>query len=337
MAGRMRVLCRVLTLGLCVSVAASVGCLDASEPGNLVPATVVEDPSLPRARWNGASFHIEELGPEGAPVLIFLHGGPGDDYQYLLPLADRHDGVSLADEHRLVFWDQRSAGLSERFSAPEALSLENHLRDLEQLVERVAGERQVVLVGHSWGGQYAALYMSAHPERVAGVVLLEPGEFSTELGKLVPGFAPDLTAEWVNDWAWARQLLATDDHARADFALTVGLLAENSQPGRNDRPVPSWRTGVASKVHVYLAQLSERSFDFTANLDRVQPEVLFIVGGATEDLGAAFQEKQRVLFRRSRLEVIPDAGHNDIVYWRAAESVALIRDYLRTLDLEGAR
>jgi proline iminopeptidase len=315
----------------------SAGCLDASEPGNLVPRTVVEDPSLPQARWNGASFHIEEFGPEGAPVLIFLHGGPGDDYQYLLPLAGRYGGVSLADEYRLVFWDQRGAGLSERFSDPEQLRLDEHLRDLEELVERVAGDRQVVLVGHSWGGQYAAMYMSAHPERVAGVVLLEPGEFSTELGKQVPGFSPVLNAEWVNDWAWARQVVGTEDHERADFLLTVGLLDENAQPGRNDKGVPSWRTGMASKVYVYLDQLSNQSFDFTVNLDRVQPEVLFIVGGATEDLGVAFQETQRTLFQHSRLEVIPDAGHNDIVYWRAAESVEHIRGYLRSLDLEGAR
>src|SRR5580765_7283461 len=85
------------------------GCLCASDPGNLIPKTVAEDPSLPAIDLAGTRFHAEAFGDANAPVLLVLHGGPGSDYRNLLPLQ------ALADDgYRVVFWDQRGAGLSAR-------------------------------------------------------------------------------------------------------------------------------------------------------------------------------------------------------------------------------
>ena len=41
-------------------------------------------------------------GPEGAPRLLVLHGGPGASHEYLLPQL-----LDLADSYELVFYDQR--------------------------------------------------------------------------------------------------------------------------------------------------------------------------------------------------------------------------------------
>src|SRR5688572_1263456 len=145
----------------------TAGCLDASASGNLVPPTVADDPTLPALVINGARMHAEVVGPAQAQAVVVLHGGPGDDFRYMRRLGDSFDGYSLADEYRMVFWDQRSAGLSQRFDRAEDLGLDAHLRDLEDLVDQVAGrDGKVVLLGHSWGGAYAAMYMNAHPERI---------------------------------------------------------------------------------------------------------------------------------------------------------------------------
>ena len=42
---------------------ALTGCLDPDDPGNLVPKTVVEDPTLPQIEVAGALLHAEAFGP----------------------------------------------------------------------------------------------------------------------------------------------------------------------------------------------------------------------------------------------------------------------------------
>ena len=80
------------TLGLLAG-----ACLDPALPGNLVPATVEDDPALPRIEVNGTILHAEAFGDPRAPMIVVLHGGPGGDYRAFLPyrvLAD--DGYSCA-------------------------------------------------------------------------------------------------------------------------------------------------------------------------------------------------------------------------------------------------
>src|SRR5262245_60802661 len=90
------------------ALALGVGCLDPGDPGNLVPRTVTEDPTLSQIEINGAHLHAEAFGDPNAPTVIVLHGGPGSDYRCLLPLQ-----ALAGDGYRVVFWDQRGAGLSE--------------------------------------------------------------------------------------------------------------------------------------------------------------------------------------------------------------------------------
>lgn len=81
---------RSLALGILVVTTSGLGCAvhDASEPGLLVAPTVDDDPSLPALEVNGTRLHVEMRGSADAPVLLFLHGGPGGDYRYMLGLAD---------------------------------------------------------------------------------------------------------------------------------------------------------------------------------------------------------------------------------------------------------
>jgi proline iminopeptidase len=298
----------------------------ACQGAQLVPATVAEDDTLPAWEHDQVLFHLERRGDETAPVLIFLHGGPGDDYRYMLPLAEQ---PVLADSYEIVLWDQRGTGLSERLPG---VTLADYLSDLEALVD-TAGSRPVVLVGHSWGGMYAAMYAQAHPERLSGLVLLEPGELSTELGELQPDseLSLKLTAEWLNDWMWGRQLLSMGDHERADFFLAQGLLSD-LQPQRNDELGLSWRLGAAVKLGLYLGELQE-PFDFTTRLDEVQPEVLLVAGSRTEDLGTAFQEEQAQVFREARVETVEGAGHSDLTGSHAAQTAVLVEDYLQRVGV----
>ncbi len=309
------------------------GCLDPSAPGNLVPRTVDDDPSLPRAELNGTVFHLETRGEPSSQPVVVLHGGPGHDYRCMLSLVDDHGGGSLADDYYFIFWDQRGSGLSRRHSDGSLFSFENYLRDLEAVVDAYAGDRSVVLLGHSWGGGYAALFMSAHPEQVSGAILIEPMPLSTELEKEQKVFEDSIFEEWAQDWVWLRGLIGQNSHAEADYFMSM-TLTENIMRYRADSPHPFWREGAAT--HLFMDPLFyDKNYDFTVNLEQIVPEVLFVAAENTKDLGAEFQDIQRRVFPNSRLAVVSDAGHYDLVWRNADQTVGLIRTYLESLELDG--
>lgn len=309
---------------------------DPSTPGLLVPATVDQDPSLPSLDLRDTQFYVQTLGDPNNPVLIFLHGGPGGDHRALLPLSEALGGPSLADDFFLVFWDQRGAGLSQRHDS-EDITFEEYLADLEALVEHYASGRSVVLVGHSWGGAYTTMYINEHPERVAGAVLLEPGPLSHALFNQMPP-RPDsniaIGEEWFSDFVWERQFLTLEDHAELDYHLMLTLLPTEPELDFNGMP-PLWRTGGVVVIELSAGTIPNGPYDFTTNLAGYQPEVLFIVGDESVDLGQDFQDVQRQSYPNSRIEILTDASHDDIVYFKADESLPLIRDYVQQIALAG--
>ena len=122
-------------LGVALTVA--TGCMDPGAPGNLVPATVEDDPSLPRIEVNGTILHAEAYGNPSAPMIMMLHGGPGGDYRSLLPYR------ALADEgYYVVFWDHRGAGLSKRHDASSYKPGLEFYRPLERCAQRIEQARQ---------------------------------------------------------------------------------------------------------------------------------------------------------------------------------------------------
>lgn len=117
-------------------------------------------------------------GPEGAPRLLVLHGGPGADHRYLLPQLLR-----LADRYELVFYDQRGGGRS-RTDDRAPITWRTHVEDLQRVV-RELGLEPLSLVGYSWGGLLAMLYTAecatgrASPMPVR-LVLIDPAPITRQ-------------------------------------------------------------------------------------------------------------------------------------------------------------
>ena len=86
----------------------------------------------------------------------------------------------LTRRHRLIRYDLRGSGLSER--AVEDLSLDAWVRDLEAVVRDLGIER-FSLLGLCQGGSIAVAYAARHPERVDRLVLY--GSYPN--GALTPG------------------------------------------------------------------------------------------------------------------------------------------------------
>jgi proline iminopeptidase len=314
----------VLGLGACET-------FDPSQSGYLVPPTVAEDPSLPAIDLNGSRFHVETFGDPANPVVVFLHGGPGGDYRSLLRLGERHNGYSLADDYHLVYWDQRGAVLSQRHDK-DVLTIDVYVADLNALVDRYSPGRPVLLIGESWGGMYATAYINAHPTRVAGAVLIEPGPLTGATYERIKDdlFDVDLVAEWLNDLAWNSQFLSPDDHARMDYERMLGF--GHGQPRfhiRGDNPEPMWRLGAAASRYLQEDGQDARGvavYDFTTNLAAFTTPVLFVAGAWSEVLGASLQQEQVLRYPAASLQVVDGAGH-DVAWIKTAEVLTHIRAY----------
>ncbi len=101
---------------------------------------------------------------EGEPeVIIALHGGPAATHNYLRPEFD-----GLSDMGRLIYYDQRGCGMSE---SQEPYIWQDHVEDLDRIINQFSKGKKVFLTGSSWGSLLALLYAYAHPERVKGLIL----------------------------------------------------------------------------------------------------------------------------------------------------------------------
>ena len=106
-------------------------------------------------------------GPAGARRLLVLHGGPGADHQYLLPQM-----LALAEDHELVFYDQRGGGRS-RTDDPSPTTWQTHVEDLAAVATEL-GCDPLEVVGYSWGGLLALLYSVATGSAVPGSLFPVP-------------------------------------------------------------------------------------------------------------------------------------------------------------------
>ena len=320
----------VTLLGLVAASVSACSVQSASEPGLLVRPTVDDDPALPALDLNGTRLHVESRGLASGPVVVFLHGGPGGDYRYMLGLADPEAAGALGADHRLVFWDQRGTGLSRRH-AREDVTMEAYQADLEALVDAVSPGAPVVLVGHSWGGAYASWYMGRHPDRVRGAVLIDPQAINHTLyAENGPAAATELLAEWVSDPLWSREIVSPDDHARADFWLASLELHRIPRFGNHD-VTPQFRPGSVVFKYLDYRWFDDNAYDFGRELDRFTRPVWILAGTEDQVLGESFQRRQVALFRDARLVPLPGDGHNDTVMRSAPRTIAHVRAYLDAL------
>lgn len=321
---------RIAAVGWATWIAiAGPACMDPGEPGHLVPRTVDDDPSLPRIEIGDTLLHAESFGDPAAPMIMVLHGGPGGDYRYLLPMA------ALADDgYHVVFWDQRGAGLSRRHDAP-SFTLDGYLEDLRLVIDHYSSSdtQPIVFLGHSWGAMYATWFINEHGDhggRVVGAVLSEPGAFTADgLERYLDGLIPPwgLTSEELNDVVWADQVLSPTDHERADYLVQVSVLpgapSEHNDP---DRPEPSWRKGAVVGARLPEIGLAER-FDWTTRLGEYTHPVLFLRGELNENMPLAHQEELASHYADAAIITVRGTGHAGI-WEKPDEFLAHVRAYL---------
>ncbi|SDO75191.1 Pimeloyl-ACP methyl ester carboxylesterase [Pedococcus dokdonensis] len=142
------------------------------------------------APWGGTGW-VSDLG---GPVHWVDYGGPeADDATQGVPVVMVHglggshlNWVGLAPElsehHHVYAVDQAGFGLTP--GTPQSSSVHANADLVARFIREVVGS-PVVLVGNSMGGMVSLLLAAAHPELVAGLVLVDPS-------LPVPRVRPDL-------------------------------------------------------------------------------------------------------------------------------------------------
>ena len=130
-------------------------------------ATPIPVPAMPGrliAIGAGHRLHLWCSG-EGAPTVI-LEAGLGAysvDWGLVLP--------AVAARTRVCAYDR--AGYAWSDNGPEPRGLATSAAELHQLLQRAQVPPPYVLVGQSWGGRIVRVFAHAHPDEVAGMVLID--------------------------------------------------------------------------------------------------------------------------------------------------------------------
>ncbi|GMN13274.1 alpha/beta fold hydrolase [Altererythrobacter sp. MTPC7] len=134
------------------------------------------DPAEMRAKYGGEpsrfvempdgnTFHIRDEGPRGGLPIVLLHGSNADLHTWE-PWAR-----TLSGDYRVIRFDQIGHGLTGA-SVDGEYTPDAFAADVEMIADALGLER-FVLAGNSMGGGVAMTYALQHPERLAGLVLVD--------------------------------------------------------------------------------------------------------------------------------------------------------------------
>lgn len=108
------------------------------------------------------------------PVIIWIHGGPATpDTMEIYALSNY-----LKDDYTVVSWNQRGCGRTyyknkDKDPYNDTATFEQTQKDLDALVDYVCDrfrQKNVILVGHSYGTMIGSKYAIEHPDKVAAYV-----------------------------------------------------------------------------------------------------------------------------------------------------------------------
>jgi pimeloyl-ACP methyl ester carboxylesterase len=227
-------------------------------------------------RNDGVTLAYEIHNPQAPKLPLLLTHGFGATAEMW-----RSNIEALSTDRPVITWDQRGHGSSD---APEDMadySEQISVADMAAILDAAGADRAVV-GGMSLGGYLSLAFHLAHPERVAGLLLVDTG----------PGYRKDDAREKWNAWV-ERQA------QRLERGETKGGSAELSQA------VHEHPEGLPRAARGVMAQKDARVI---TSLDGITVPTLVVVGAEDTDFLAGAEYMHRHI-AASKKVVIDDAGH----------------------------
>lgn len=239
---------------------------------------------MPTLTVNGLDLFYEEAGT-GAPILC-IHGTGGSTMTWSSAVD------ILATRGRVITYERRGSGRSQRPEPFEVIHVEDHVSDAAGILESL-GASPAVIIGRSYGGSVALQLAASRPELVTALALLEPP---------VEGLDPE-TDQWHSSWRADLDAVSGGAEGVADrfMRAAVGDQAWESMPSQ-------WRQIFFANGPAILAEARGGvQVDMDAAAAVSVPTLVVIA----EDSPPAMQTAGRViadLLPHARLELVP-GGH----------------------------
>jgi proline iminopeptidase len=289
----------------------------------------------------GVELYHTAYGPENAPRLLVLHGGPGASLDYLLPQM-----LELAKDYRLIFYDQRGGGRS-RSDDRSPITWRTHVEDLAALVRELSLE-PLTLVGYSWGGLLALLYAiaAAGGFRDEGLAFTasEPAPAPVRMVLICPApattafraqFSEELArrqrAPWIQDERAALAqsgLRESDPAAYAKRIFELGVAGYFADPARA-RELTPFRVIARAQQSTWE---SLAGYDISAKLELVEAPTL-VLHGAHDAIPLASSQLIAGALPHGELVVLDESAHVPYVEGEAA-FFAAVREFLQRARAE---
>jgi pimeloyl-ACP methyl ester carboxylesterase len=155
-------------------------------------------PAIHYAKSGDVHVAYQVVG-EGPIDIVFVDGFVTNRHVYWEEPAYRRFCERLGSFARVILFDKRGTGLSDRVQAG---SLEERMDDVRAVMDAVGSER-AALIGESEGGPLSMLFAASHPDRTVALVLA----------------GAEVKEETTDDWPWG-------EGTRAEFEEWMPGLAE---------------------------------------------------------------------------------------------------------------
>jgi pimeloyl-ACP methyl ester carboxylesterase len=238
-------------------------------------------------------------GGTGAPALL-LHGGAAIP-DYMGACAERLDGLFAA-----IRYTQRGTPPSE---GGPPYTIESHASDALAVLDSLGIERAWA-IGHSWGGHLALHLGHLRPERLLGLLLIDPlGADPTVFSDLDANLRLGLTDEERARVDEIEERRRGGDVGEAELVERFRLVWPQYFAGREAVTPPPARVGVQSSIETNRSIAAHYAAEtLVFGLPGVSLPARF-VHGADDPMPLAFTERTAALLEDARVEAIPDAGH----------------------------
>jgi pimeloyl-ACP methyl ester carboxylesterase len=259
-----------------------------------------------RIATNGVMLNVGLAGPEGAPLLVLLHGFPECSHAW------RHQVPTLVDAgFRVAVPEQRGYDGSDKPGAVDAYGIDTLTGDVVGLLDAL-GAPSAGIVGHDWGGAVAWWMAQQHPARVTRFAVLNCPHPAV-MARALRTNPAQLLRSW---YMLAFQLPGVPEAVlrRDDFAALGNYIRNGARPGAfTDADIEAykraWRpTGaITAMINWYRAALRVRASRPLSRM--IAPPALLIWGRQDPALSNTLAEPSIARCADGRIDWLPDSSH----------------------------
>lgn len=295
---------------------------------------------------DGYTLYYEQYG--SGPALYILSGGPGEyPGETYHQLAD-----SLKNWYTCIIVHQRGSGKSRNIPIDEnTISIARYTDDLERLRQH-RGDKQIALLGVSWGGLLAMNYTATYSKFVSQIILVCSAPPSYKLWNVLYDnqFARRSAVEFDSLNSLQQIFFGKTEHEldslkRAD-PLNKEVLAYKEFILIHVRAMYHDRSKISRKMYEELfyefnfqpipiidKEVLETKFDITDKLKKLKTPAL-IVYGRQDDQGESTFYMQQECFRNSEMHVIEQCGH-EIMEEQQEAFYRILLGYVKKMNSKG--